>query len=206
MAEDSKNDLDFNISSDGVIRLGPKIDLEIPPYRSSYEDSDIPLVREIASPGAVNFAIISEKIDKHDFSDEEMQDLTGAVVEKVANTFFSGHFRDLRGSKELLNRLGVSVELPEDLIKDLKEILPRVDQASLSRLGVSQPPEQGKYNIEGARRILKNAGFADEELTNDRVTRILDIRHVLMLLKGENESEKVLVRESFPRLSAPELK
>ena len=96
-----------------------------------------------------------------------------------------------------MEKLGIErVSISNEDIKDINKDLERLNQNNLVRLGVSQPLEMGKYDFEKAKEILIGAGYSENELSEDKIKKILDFRHMLLAFK----ERKINSIESLPDL------
>lgn len=154
-------------------------------------------VRVLFEPGTVDFRNITENLDLEEINSDLLEEVKKAVSGKVFEIMISGHFNDLRGAKELMEKLGIErVSISNEDIKDINKDLERLNQNNLVRLGVSQPPEMGKYDFEKAKEILIGAGYSENELSEDKIKKILDFRHMLLAFK----ERKINSIESLPDL------
>ena len=149
-------------------------------------------------PGAVNFKTVRENLDLIEIDPELLENIKGAVSDKIFEIMISGHFGDLKGAKELMEKLEIEkISLPEEDLVELSEDLEKLSYDNLVRLGISQLSEMGKYDIEKAKKILsENAGYSEGELSDSKVEKILNFRHLLLALK----ERKINSIESLPKL------
>lgn len=88
-------------------------------------------------------------------------------------------------ARKLLEKLNIErISIPIEDIIVLNDALMRVSEYNLLMLRDAKPMGMETYDLKKARKILKDAGYSDEELTDDeKVRKIVDWRHVLMELK-----------------------
>lgn len=172
-----------------ISHIGPPVDKRIEPSAPPNITSNNSTIRLLSEHGAVNFSVLASSVKPESLSPDDLQQLRNAASHKVVVTFFSGHFGDLRGAQQLMDRIGVSIAFPDQFYDDLHQLLPRLNEGVLASLGTSQPPVLGEYNIAGARAILKANGFTDSELENAQVMKVLNYRHVLTLLKKHRQTD-----------------
>jgi|GEM_PF-3349951 len=163
-------------------------------------NSKDPTVRLLSKPGAVNFDHLFDTLSDKELDEKTLEDLRGATISKVGQTIMSGNFSDLRGASKFMEKIGVKIEFPDEFYKDINQLLPRLSELSLTLLGISQPAVVGEYNLSKARDILKQCGFKNDELLDDNVIKILNLRHVLIALKEQQVKESITVKKLMPGL------
>lgn len=147
------------------------------------------LIQTLFEDGAVNFKAIANAIPPK-MDPQSLDRVRGGAVNKILEIFQSGHFGDLRGARELMDRLDITqLTFSDEFLQEIDELLPRLTETTLGALGRSQPATVGEYNLEGARRLLQPK-FPEKELSDEEVKEILDYRHVLLALK-EREIDSV---------------
>ena len=157
-------------------------------------------VRVLFEPGAVNFYNVTENLNLDEINSGLLEKIRGAVSGKIYEIMISGHFNDLRGSKELMEKLGIEgVSLLNEDLDSLNKYLERLSVNCLVRLGVSQPPEMGKYDLEKAKEILIGAGYSEDELSDDEIKKIMNFKHILLALK-DKKIDKIDKIKSLPNL------
>lgn len=151
-------------------------------YRTKIAPNEI---AGLFGPGAVCFEYMEQFIDPENLDPELLEKIKNAVCEKVYKIMISGHFGDLRGARKLLEKLNVErISIPGEDIIVLNDALMRVSEYNLLMLRYAKPMGMETYDLKKARKILKDAGYSDEELMNDeKVKKIVNWRHVLMELK-----------------------
>ena len=146
------------------------------------------LKKEVAvlfEEGAVNFEHVAENIDLEEMSPELLENIRGAVSNKIFEIMILGHFNDLRGARELMEKLGIEeIFIPEDDSVELDEDIKKLSERALIEVGLSQPAVMGEYDLETAREILINdSDYSENELSDDKIKKILNFRHLLLALK-----------------------
>lgn len=135
--------------------------------------------------GSVNFKSISQSINPADFDPELLEEIRNAVCEKVFDMLILGNFGDLKGAEELLEKLGIQrMSLFDEDLFILQDSFKRISEHDLMVLCTSQTSPHGEYNLVKARKILNGAGYSEKELTDNRIKKILDWRHVLIQVKS----------------------
>jgi len=148
-------------------------------------------IRSLFEEGSVCFEDISQFINPEDFDPELLEKIKSAVCEKVFGMLILGNFGDLRGAQELMEKLDIrKISIFEEDSSILEDSLQRISEHDLMTLCMSQMSLHGEYDLVKARKILKGAGYSDEELTDDRIRKILDWRHVLIQAK-RNKAERI---------------
>ncbi|MFA6097159.1 MAG: hypothetical protein WC788_06030 [Candidatus Paceibacterota bacterium] len=157
-----------------------------------YKTKEIPKeVRGLFEPGAVCFEDISQFIELEKLDPELLEMIRDALCKKIYEIMIIGNFRDLSGAQELLEKLGIQkISISEEDLSVLEDSHRRISEHDLLVLCTSQMSSHGEYDLVKARRILKWADYSDEELTDERVKKILDWRHVLMQMK-RNRIERI---------------
>lgn len=148
-------------------------------------------IQGLFEEGSVCFEDISQFIEPEDFDAALLEKIRAAVSEKVFGMLILGNFGDLKGAKELLEKLDIrKISIFEEDSSILEDSLLRISEHDLLTLCTSQMSPYGEYDLVKARKILKGAGYSDEELTNDMIRKILDWRHVLIQVK-RNKAERI---------------
>lgn len=151
-----------------------------------YKKKEVPKeIRGLFEPGAVCFEYISQFVDPDELDPEILEKIKGAVCEKVFRIMITGTFGDLRGARELLEKLEIEdIFIPEADVFILNVALMRVSENALLHLGFSKPLGMTNYDLKKAREILKDVGYSEKELASDEIVKkIVNWRHVLMELK-----------------------
>jgi hypothetical protein len=164
------------------------------------------LRKELGGFWSVNWNRILQEMQEVNPSEEQRMELTGLVVGYIQGAFRHGQFGNLEGINPVLDFLQVSgLEFPEEYADKIakfykKYSLPFLYEMSPSLYNGKLRNGKEYDKVEYVRNLLEKSGASPDELTDEYINGLWEIREILVKLHYEHVDPAKLERASIPGL------